>query len=69
MPTPSKGQLEPIIKGFMQQNNLRGEDAPALASAMADMLDKALKMLASQTKVAPGIAAPPGVTAAPGRLL
>lgn len=69
MPAPSKAQLRPLVDGFMQQNGLRGEDAPALAGAIAETIAQALTLLVTQAKVAPGIACSPGSTAAPGRLL
>lgn len=69
MPAPSKGQLQPIIDGLMQQNGLRGENAPDLAGAMAEVIAQALTMFASQVTVAPGIAATPAATAAPGMLM
>lgn len=69
MPAPTKGQLEPIIKGLMAANGLQGENAPDLAGAIAEVVAQGLTMLASQAKVSPGIPAPPGATAGPGRLM
>ena len=69
MPAPTKAQLEPLVKGFMQQNGLRGQDAPALAGAIAEVIAQALALLMAQAKVAPGIACSPGASVAPGRLL
>lgn len=69
MPVPLQSQLKPIVDGFMQQNGLRGEDAPKLAQAIAQSIDVALTLFASQVMVAPGIACPPGASAAPGRLM
>jgi hypothetical protein len=69
MPAPTKAQLEPLVKGFMQQNGLRGQDAPALAGAIAEVIAQALTLLMAQAKVAPGIACSPGASVAPGRLL
>jgi hypothetical protein len=69
MPAPTKAQLQPLVEGFMQQNGLRGQDAPALAGAIADTVAQALTLLATQAKVAPGIACSPGATLAPGRLI
>jgi len=68
MPAPTKAQLQPIITGFMQQNELCGQDAPALAGAIAEVIAQALTLLAAQAKVAPGIPCSPGATAGPGRL-
>lgn len=69
MPAPNKAQLEPIIKGLMLQNELRGQDAPALAGAIAEVIATGLSMFMAQAKVSPGIACSPGATAAPGRLM
>ena len=69
VPAPSKSQLEPIVKGLMQQNGLDGDNAPDLAGAIAQVVAQALAMLASQAMVAPGIAATPAATAVPGRLM
>ena len=69
MPAPTKGQLEPLVKAFMQAEGLKGENAPDLASAIAETVAGGLDALAKQAKVAPGIAAAPGATAAPGRLM
>lgn len=69
MPAPSKAQLQPLVEGFMQQNELRGQDAPALAGAIAEVIAQALNLLMAQAKVAPGIPCSPGATAGPGRLL
>ena len=69
MPAPSKAQLQPFVDGFMQQNGLRGQDASALAGAIAEVIAQALTLFAAQAKVAPGMACSPGATAAPGRLL
>jgi hypothetical protein len=67
-PVPLAGPLEGIANGLLQQNGLRGEDAPNLAKAMAQGVDAALQMFAGMAMVTPGIAAAPGATAAPGRL-
>jgi hypothetical protein len=69
MPAPTKGQLEGIVKGLMQQNGLRGENAPDLAGAIAEVVATALAMLAQQAMVAPGIPCSPAASVAPGRLL
>ncbi|MCG8422776.1 MAG: hypothetical protein MJE77_33085 [Proteobacteria bacterium] len=69
MPAPTKAQLEPIVSGFMQQNGLRGENAPDLAGAIADVVAQSLTMFMSQVKVAPGIPCSPAATAGPGRLM
>jgi hypothetical protein len=67
-PVPLASTLEPIASGLLQQNGLRGEDAPGLARALAQGVDAALTMFASMAMVMPGIAAAPGATAAPGML-
>jgi len=69
MPAPNKSQLESLVSAYMQQNALRGENAPDLAGAMADVIAQALSLLMIQAKVAPGIPCSPGATTAPGRLL
>ncbi|MBE0619447.1 MAG: hypothetical protein IH605_02535 [Burkholderiales bacterium] len=69
MPVPLQSQLKPIVDGLMQQNGLRGDDAPKLAQAIAQSIDVALTMFASQVMVSPGIACAPGASAAPGRLM
>jgi len=69
MPVPLAGTLQSIADGLMQQNGLRGENAPQLAQALAQSVDVALTMFAGQALVAPGIAAAPGATAAPGLLM
>ena len=68
-PPPGKAQLQPLADGFMQQNGLRGQDAPALAGAIAEVIAQALTLFAAQVKVAPGIACSPGASVAPGSLL
>ena len=69
MPAPVKAQLEPIINGFMMQNELSGQDAPALAGAIAEVIATGLSLFAAQAKVSPGIACSPAATVAPGRLM
>ncbi len=69
MPSPTNSQLEPIVKALMQQNNIKGEYAPALASAIAELVAESLNKFMKQAKVSPGIASPPGVTVSPGRLI
>ncbi|MDH3973540.1 MAG: hypothetical protein OEV42_04595 [Deltaproteobacteria bacterium] len=69
MPAPTKSQLEPIVKGLMAANGLNGENAPDLAGAISEVVAQGLTLFMSQAKVAPGIASPPGATAAPGKLM
>lgn len=69
MPAPQAAALEPIVSGLMQQNGLEGQDAPALAAAIAEVVAQSLALFAAQVKVAPGIAMTPAASAAPGRLL
>lgn len=69
MPPPTKAQLDPIVKGLMLQHGLKGENAPDLASAIAEVVASALSMLAQQAMVAPGIASSPAASVAPGRLM
>jgi hypothetical protein len=68
-PVPLAGTLKPIADALCQQNGLRGENAPGLAQAIAQAVDAALTMFAGQVMVAPGIPAPPGSTAGPGKLM
>jgi hypothetical protein len=68
-PLSLAGTLKPIADGLCQQNGLRGEDAPGLAQAIAYAVDTALTMFAVQVMVSPGIPAPPGSTAGPGKLM
>jgi hypothetical protein len=67
-PVPLQGLLEPIANGLLQQNGLRGEDAPSLGRALAQAVDAALMQFAGMALVLPGIPAAPGATAGPGRL-
>jgi hypothetical protein len=69
MPAPQKSALEPIVAGLMQQEGLKGKDAPALAGAIAEVVAQALALFAAQVMVAPGIACTPAASAAPGRLM
>lgn len=69
MPVPLQGPLQPIVDGLLQQNGLRGEAAPQLAQAVAQAIDLAFMQFAGQAMVSPGIACPPGASAAPGRLM
>ena len=69
MPVPTKNQLEPIVKGLMMANGLKGENAPDLAVAIADVVAQALNMFLQQMKVMPGIPCSPGASAGPGRLM
>ena len=69
MPAPQKSLLKPIVEGLMQQNGLKGENAPDLAEAIAEITAKSLGKMMSLAKVAPGIPAAPGATAGPGKLM
>lgn len=69
MPAPTKAQLEPIVKGLMIANNLRGENAPDLADAIAEMLAQSLALFTTQVKVLPGIPCATGASAGPGKLV
>lgn len=69
MPAPTKSALEPIANGLAASEGLRGENAPDLAAAVAETVAGALDLLATMAMVSPGIAAPPGASAAPGRLM
>lgn len=69
LPVPLQSTVEPIALGLLQANGLRGEDAPSLAKAVAQAIDLAFMQFAAQAMVSPGIACPPGASAAPGRLM
>jgi hypothetical protein len=69
MPAPNANQLQPQLLALLQQRGLQGEQAPALAEAMASTIAQALALLAAQARVLPGIACTPAATASPGRLL
>lgn len=68
-PVALKSSLDGIASGLLQQQGLQGEDAPGLGKALAQTLDQALLLFASQMMVAPGIPCPPGSSAGPGRLM
>ncbi len=68
MPAPTQAQLQPFVAGLMQQNELRGQGAPALAGAIADLIAQALNLLATQAKVVPGIPCSTSATVGPGSL-
>lgn len=69
LPVPLQSTVESIALGLLQANGLRGEDAPSLAKAVAQAIDLAFMQFAAQAMVSPGIACPPGASAAPGRLM
>ncbi|EDM74223.1 hypothetical protein PPSIR1_14740 [Plesiocystis pacifica SIR-1] len=69
MPAPQKGTLEPIVQGLLAAAQLTGENQGDLAAAIAETWAGALDQLVQQAQVAPGIACPPGASAAPGRLM
>ncbi len=68
-PAPLASALEGIAAGLLQQNGIRGENAADLAKVLAQTVDLALTQFATMALVSPGIAAAPGATAAPGRLM
>ena len=69
MPAPSKQQIVGKAKDLLRQNGIEGENMPDLADALAGAVAQALTLLLSMAQVSPGIAAPPGATASPGRLM
>ncbi|MEM7158031.1 MAG: hypothetical protein AAF799_34640 [Myxococcota bacterium] len=75
MPTPTSAALENLAKSAVRNAGLEGEDAPALGTAMADLLAQVLQIFAGQTMVLPGIPAAvnptsgTGSTVGPGTLL
>ena len=69
IPVPLQGQLQGIVNGFLQQNSIRGENAPDLAQAVAQALDLAFTQFVAQVMVMPGIACPPGASASPGKFM
>lgn len=66
---PPAPMLKGLALGFLTAEGIRGENAPDLADALADTLNKTLTQMMSMLKVAPGIACSPAASAAPGRLL
>ena len=68
-PVPLQSTLKSLVDGFLQQNGIRGEDGPHLAQAIAQAIDLGFMQFASMAMVAPGIACPPGASAAPGSLM
>lgn len=69
IPVSLQGPLQGIISGFLLQNSIRGEHAQDLAKAVAQSLDVAFSLFAAQVMVSPGIACPPGASAAPGKFM
>jgi len=75
MPAPQASQLESIASAALQAAGIRGDNAPDLAKALAQITADALSMFLNQAMVLPGIpaAAPPppgsGSTVGPGFLL
>jgi hypothetical protein len=69
MPAPTKSQILSKAKNLLRQNGIEGENMPDLADALAGSVAQALSLLLSMAQVAPGIAATPGATASPGRLM
>lgn len=75
MPAPSASALEQPTGGYIKAAQLLGEDAPALAKAVAATIGLALTGFATQAVVLPGIPAAldpitgSGATTGPGRLL
>ena len=74
MPAPNKNQLQPIVEGLFSSAGLLGENAPDLASVVAEAIATALAQYLSMTTVQPGIAAAvdpvsgAGATTGPGSL-
>lgn len=69
MPAPNKSQLQPLVEALRLENGLLGADAPALASAIAEIVAEALALLLAQARVAPGIPCSPTMTTGPGKLM
>lgn len=75
MPTPSSSDLESLAKSAVKNAGLDGENAPALGTALADLLAQVFQLFAAQTMVLPGIPAfadpltGSGSTTGPGQLL
>lgn len=74
MPAPTAQQLEGIANAALQNAGIRGENAPDLAKALAQVTAQALTMFLTQAMVMPGIPAAvdpvsgSGSTAGPGLL-
>ena len=75
MPAPQASQLESIASGALQSAGIRGENAPDLAKAIAQVTADALGMFLGQAMVMPGIPAAvdpisgSGSTGGPGMLM
>ena len=75
MPSPTAEQLAGFAQSTLDSAGIRGQDAPAMARALAKTTAQALAMFLTQAQVLPGIpaSAPPptnsGSTVGPGTLL
>lgn len=75
MPVPTAAQIEGLATAAVKAAGLEGEDAPKLATAMADLFAQVFEMFSSMTQVLPGIPAvvdpitTSGATVGPGMLL
>ena len=66
---PPAPALKALALGFLQAGGIRGENAPDLADALADTLNKTLTQMMPRLMVTPGIPCSPGASAGPGRLV
>jgi hypothetical protein len=62
-------QLKPLVDALTVENGLLGADAPALASAIAEIIAKALALLLTQVTVEPGIPCSATATIDLGKLM
>lgn len=75
MPAPQASQIESIATAALQSAGIRGENAPDLAKALAQVTANALSLFLNQAMVLPGIPAGvdpisgSGSTAGPGMLM
>lgn len=73
MPPPAGGpigpMLLPIAQAALSANGIEGQNAPGLASVIADALAQGIMMFTSQVQMAPGVAVAGFVTTSPGSLM
>lgn len=66
---PTAGQLRSVAETELRAEGIRGEQAGALAAAIAESLAQAISMFTANVQVAPGVAISGFTTTAPGRLV
>lgn len=68
-PAPDAKTLEPLCKQALEDNDIKGDGGLKLAGVLAEVLDGTFKAMLGMVQVAPGVAAVPGATTAPGMLM